>query len=84
MSINNNINNLINELEVPTGLKVAAVGYAVSGGNPLGAAAAYGLYKAYNELKVKYNQAKDAVSKQNIKVQMDRVQDEIKASKEKK
>lgn len=82
--INDNIDSLIEELQISTGVKVAAVGYAVSGGNPLGAAAAYGLYKAYNELKEKYNQAKDAVSKQNIKVQMDRVQDKIKASKEKK
>lgn len=70
MSINNNINNLINEIQVSTGVKVAAAGY-VLGGGPVGAAAAYGLYKAYNELKEKYNNAKDVILKRKLKDQMD-------------
>jgi len=81
MSINNDINILINELQIPTGAKVAAIGFAATGGNPVGAAAAYGLYKAYNELKEKYDQAKDAISKQHIKTQMNQVKTKINAFK---
>lgn len=80
--INKNIDNLIEEIQVPTGVKVAAAGY-VLGGGPVGAAAAYGLYRAYNELKEKYNNAKDVILKQKIKVQMDQTKLKIEQAEDK-
>lgn len=84
--ITKNIDTLINitqiyEIEISTGAKVAAAGYIVGGG-PVGAAAAYGLYKAYQELQKKYNEAKDSMSRQKISEKMKEVKIKIQKTKE--
>lgn len=76
MIINHNIAFLINEIEISTGVKVAAAGYVIGGG-PVGAAAAYGLYKAYQELQKKYNEAKDSLSRQKISEKMKEIKTKI-------
>lgn len=83
--INQNINELIDtaeivELQIPTGAKVAAAGYVIGGG-PVGAAAAYGLYKAYQELQKKYAETKDLIQRTKIKEKMDKLQDKIHSKK---
>jgi len=83
--ITKNIDTLIDnaeifEFQVPTGTKVAAAGYVIGGG-PVGAAAAYGLYKAYQELQKKYAETKDLVQRTKIKEKMNEIKDEIRSKK---
>lgn len=83
--INQSINELIDtaeivELQIPTGVKVAAAGYVIGGG-PVGAAAAYGLYKAYQELQKKYAETKDLIQRAKIKEKMNEIKDEIRSKK---
>lgn len=83
--INQNIDTLIDnakvfEFQVPTGTKIAAAGYVIGGG-PVGAAAAYGLYKAYQELQKKYAETKDLIQRTKIKEKMDKLQDKIHSKK---